>query len=729
MHRLIFASFLVVAGCQGDDFDRCTDFVEPAADTATNRTNIQTAFGDAKPGSVICFRAGTYALKDELLLTTPGVELRGSAKDPSVLDFAGQERGKNGLNVTGADGFAINHLTVKNTAGDGVRVSKTIGVTLRDLRVRWDTEASTQNGGYGIYPTESTQVVIEGCTVQGASDAGIYVGQSSKVIVRNNEVFGNVAGIEIENTTGAEVDGNHTYNNTGGILVFALPNLPIKQCERILLHHNRIHDNNLPNFAAPGAFVRGVPSGTGMFIMAADNNEIRDNTIENNDSLALGLLGFQIAMTDSYKQDKTYDPFSEGNYIHDNIFKNNGTAPRDMAAVLIAVVKPGNDPAEDLIWDGSTKAGSARNCFARNGAATYRNLDYLNNFQNSTTDAAPVTCDGTVVAPQPSAYEAPQIPAPPTFVPKARLSEYGYFTGSPAAQLPAAGVVPYTVASSLFADGAGKQRFIVLPPGGKIGFSADGPWTFPDGTVLIKTFYFDKDQRNPSLGRRMIETRLEVFSAGTWTMHTYLYDDTQNDAVRHVPGAGVSVSFIDESGASRTIDYRVPSTDQCKSCHLSNRAPVPLGPKTKQWNTGTQLAEMSPLFASAVPDATTLPRLANPSGTDPIEMRARAYLDANCAHCHSEKGAASSTSLRLNVETTALIDLGVCRSPNAAGPGAGNLLWDIVPGKPEESVLLYRMQRTDPAAKMPPLPSTTVDAMGASLISAWIASMPAQTCN
>ena len=274
------------------------------------------------------------------------------------------------------------------------------------------------------------------------------------------------------------------------------------------------------------------------------------------------------------------------------------------------------------------------------------------------------------------------------------MSAYNYFAGAHALQQPASGVIPFDVNAALFADGAGKLRFLVLPPGGKIAFDPTGRWQFPDGTVLIKTFYFDRDARTPSAGRRLLETRLEVFRDGEWTLYTYLWDDAQTEATRLVPGRTLAVTHIDASGQTVALDYRVPSSDQCKTCHAQDRVSVPLGPRTRQLNRTfdygpgleNQLDHLAALgaFDRPLPPVATLDRLADPSGTDPLETRARSYLDANCAHCHSAGGAASSTSLRLNRETTLLIDLGICRSPNAAGPGAGQLLYDIVPGKPDE---------------------------------------------
>jgi parallel beta-helix repeat protein len=254
----ILAGILLVAalaGCHpGDGFSGCTVIVQPGADADSTHDNVQNALGNAQPGNVICFRGGHYALKDEITLSTPNVELRGSQASRAVLDFAGQLRGANGLFVDG-DGFLMQHITVKNSAGQGIRIQKSTGVTLHDVEVTWDAGSSSQNGGYGIYPTESQDVVIDSSKVTYASDAGIYVGQCKHIIVRNNETFGNVIGIEIENSDDAEVMNNNAHDNVGGILAFSLPNLPQKGCRRVNIHDNKVTSNNTKSFAARGCIV------------------------------------------------------------------------------------------------------------------------------------------------------------------------------------------------------------------------------------------------------------------------------------------------------------------------------------------------------------------------------------------------------------------------------------------------------------------------------------------
>ncbi|MDB4970641.1 MAG: Planctomycete cytochrome [Myxococcales bacterium] len=718
---------VVGVGCnRSDGFDGCTTFVAPAADADANHDAIQTAFSDSQPGDVICFRGGRYALKDEVTLSTPNVELRGSGATRAVLDFAGQLRGANGVFVD-ADGFLMQHVDIKNSAGQGIRIQKSTGVTLRDVHVTWDVGPSADNGGYGIYPTESEEIVIDNCQVSYASDAGIYVGQSKHIIVKGSEVWGNVIGIEIENSADAEVYENDAHDNVGGILAFSLPFLPRKSCQRVDVHDNKVHANNQKTFAAPGSIVSQVPSGTGVMIVAADDVVVHHNDIDQNESIGVGLFSYLVTQQDDYKKDTSYNPFPHRAWIHDNRLSTNGTDPHDQASTITGLV--GVQEAEQLLWDGmidsADGAANNGNCFSTNGGASYRNLDFEGAFNHSTTDIAPVTCTRAPLVtegPYPTVALAARTPRQP----HDKLSEYGFFAGALAAQTPADGVIAYDVAASLFADQSKKLRFMALPPGGKIGFDATGNWTFPDGTAFLKSFYFDE----AGGARTLAETRIEMKLDGVWTLQTYLWDAAQAEATRFVAG--------------RTLhrgdgDYRVPSSDQCKTCHFENDTPVPLGPRTRQLNrdvvsqegwTVNQLDDwaMRGLFASAPPAAATLQKLVDPFGNDALESRARSYLDANCAHCHSMGGTASATNLRLDFATTDWAQLGVCKSPVSAGPGSGQLLFDVVPGDPDHSIVVHRMRSVDPAVKMPQLPTMTSDAAGTGLIAAWIQSLQLPGC-
>jgi parallel beta-helix repeat protein len=393
----VLALFLSGAAACGSDSGKpqgCTTVLPLHPDPAANHDTIQTALANAQMGQVLCFEAGVYPLHDELTLTTAGVELRGStAGTGTVLDFDGQTSGANGLSVQ-ADHFTLSRITLSNTAGDAVRVNKSDTVTFTDVTVTWRSPA-TSNGAYGLYPVECHHVLIDHCKVSGASDAGIYVGQSDHVIVRNSEALSNVAGIEIENTTDAEVVGNYAHDNAGGILVFNLPNLPVKDGKRAKVHQNQITSNNQPNFAAAGSIVSTVPTGSGMLLLSSDFNEIHDNTIADNESVGLAVVSYLLLQRNDYMTDPAYDLYPQGNFIHDNQAQHNGYDPQGIALVLASLASIST--IEDLIWDGiadDTRTDpSLRNCF-QNNSATFRYLDAANNFQGTSTDIAPYTCVG-----------------------------------------------------------------------------------------------------------------------------------------------------------------------------------------------------------------------------------------------------------------------------------------------------------------------------------------------
>ena len=307
-----------------------------------------------------------------------------------------------------------------------------------------------------------------------------------------------------------------------------------------------------------------------------------------------------------------------------------------------------------------------------------------------------------------------------------RLSEWGLFTDG-LAQAPSSGVLPYTVVSPLFSDYAEKHRFIRVPEGTTAGFTADGPWDFPEGTVLVKTFAFPVDRRDPAMGERIIETRLLVLEEGTWTPYVYLWDG--DDAFLTQVGARVDVEWIHDDGATRTLTYRVPNAAQCANCHGGLDDPLPLGPRTLQMDHAGQLErlEAAGLFTEPLPADRNA--LVDPEGTEgTLDERARAYLHANCGHCHRDQGSAGQSGLWLTAEVTESLQLGVCKRPVAAGRAAGGRTFDIVPGAPDESVMVFRMESDEAGIKMPELPSQLVHSEGVGLIREWIAAMDPTPC-
>ena len=310
------------------------------------------------------------------------------------------------------------------------------------------------------------------------------------------------------------------------------------------------------------------------------------------------------------------------------------------------------------------------------------------------------------------------------------LSTWALFTDGPA-QTPAADVVPFEVISPLYADEALKLRFLRVPAGATIGYDPVARWDFPVGTVLVKTFAYPDDARVVDGPRRLLETRLLVHDDDGWTPHVFVWDDAQTEATRRIAGETLDVAWTDATGAARTLDYRVPNTNQCLQCHGARGDTHPLGPRTRQLDRDGQLEELDArgLLAPSPPPPAERVHLTDPADeAAPLDDRARAYLEGNCAHCHNATAAAQSTGLRLELETTTPIDLGVCRSPFSAGPGTGGRAFDIVPGHPEQSILIFRVSSTEPELKMPEGPTRTSDAFGVTLLTQWIDAMTPEGC-
>ncbi|HEV8320283.1 MAG TPA: parallel beta-helix domain-containing protein [Myxococcota bacterium] len=388
------AAVPLAAGC--GPRDDCTAHFKSGED---DQASIQGALIGAQPGDTYCFDEGAFTFTDELSVSVNDVTLRGAGAAVTTLDFSGQIAGGNGVSST-ADGFTIEAMTVKNTPGDAIRVTGATGVTFRGVTVSWDAGSITDNGAYGLYPVTCVNVLIEDCEVVGASDAGIYVGQSSNIIVRNSRAHGNVAGIEIENSTDAEVYDNEAYDNTGGILVFNLPNLPIGDGARTSVHDNQVYMNNRPNFALAGAIVALVPVGLGILVMANDDTEIWANDIHDNDGSGFLVVSYSTleALGGSPANDPAFDPYVEGCWVHDNTFTSNGAMP---TGALTLLMQP---TLEDMLWDGTvsdpmTVTPADVLCLSANGSATFRNFDMPGVFANQSTDATVHDCTRTPLPP------------------------------------------------------------------------------------------------------------------------------------------------------------------------------------------------------------------------------------------------------------------------------------------------------------------------------------------
>lgn len=308
---------------------------------------LQTALIEAQPGDTVHIAAGRYALADGLSLDVDGVTVKGDGPDKTILEFTAQKVAGEGLLIT-SDNVVLRDLGIENPAGNGVKSKGSDGIALVNLRVEWTGGPKSTNGAYGLYPVSSKNVLIDRSVVKGASDAGIYVGQSQNIIVRNSRAEMNVAGIEIENSYDADVVGNTATNNAGGILVFDLPDLPQQGGRNVKLTNNQVIDNNHVNFAAPGNIVAGVPSGTGIMVMANANVMVTGNHVMGNNGSAVMVVAYTQAFTD-----KAYNPLPRAVSIAGNHFMNNGKSPSFAGGKEIAAAVGGTLPP--VMWDGVTR--------------------------------------------------------------------------------------------------------------------------------------------------------------------------------------------------------------------------------------------------------------------------------------------------------------------------------------------------------------------------------------
>ena len=351
---------------------------------------LQQKLIEAQYGDVIEIPAGTHEITRSLSLNVSGVTIRGAGIDNSILSFRNQIQGAEGLLVS-ADDFIIENLAIEDTVGDALKINESDNVIVRNVRTEWTGGALTTNGAYGIYPVQSTNVLIEGAVAIGASDAGIYVGQSNQIIVRNSRAEYNVAGIEIENSTFADVYNNIATNNTGGILVFDLPNLPVQGGRNTRVFNNEILGNNTANFAPEGNIVGTVPAGSGLMVLANDNIEVFGNTFTDNDSANIIIVSYYI--TERPFEDPNYDPFPEGINIHNNFFNGGGSNPD--SEPLIALQAATGEAIPDVVWDGTLIPGKQTKeilCMRQNGEFSFVNLDAGNGFSNPSFDSEQHNC-------------------------------------------------------------------------------------------------------------------------------------------------------------------------------------------------------------------------------------------------------------------------------------------------------------------------------------------------
>jgi parallel beta-helix repeat protein len=322
--------------------------------------------------------------------------------DKTILSFKGQTEGAEGLRVSNGENITIENMTLQDSKGDLIKTMNVKGITFRNVKVEWTGTPSEKNGGYGLYPVQCQEVMIDNCVAIGASDAGIYVGQSTNIEVKNSKAYHNVAGIEIENSLYASVHDCEAYENTGGVLVFDLPDLVQKKGGFCKVFNNNIHDNNFPNFAPKGNIVASVPDGTGILLLAANNVEIFENRIINNKSIGTGIISY--FMTEKPNKDSLYYPYPNAISIHDNEYQRENVRPTGkgrMGLMFRFKLKFGKD-VPHILYDGiidpktldaqGNTLSDKKICIKNNKNQSFANIDAEHDFKGISRDLSKYDC-------------------------------------------------------------------------------------------------------------------------------------------------------------------------------------------------------------------------------------------------------------------------------------------------------------------------------------------------
>jgi parallel beta-helix repeat protein len=406
MRRL--ALLLILASCGTTD-DPCKGVTGTCIGLSAGASAdaVQSALITVTPNSTIAFGEGRFEFTSDLSLTVNHVTIQGAGMDKTILSFKHQTNGAQGLLVT-ANAFAIHDIAIEDTRGDALKLLGADGVTIQRTRVEWTAGPNATNGSYGLYPVQCKHILMEDNVVKGASDSGVYVGQSDQIVLRKNTVSLNVAGIEIENSTHADVHDNTATKNTGGILVFNLPGLEVKNGKGTRVFNNNVFDNNTENFAPAGNIVGLVPTGTGIAILAAHDVEVFGNTVHDHKSINIGAISY--VPTGIAVNDPLYDQYPTGLYIHDNTLTGVSDMPTgQLGGLLISaigeILPSGPFIVPDLAWDGVLDparvpySAADKLCIQRNGDADFINLAWpLGDATKPSTDMTPHDCMHTPLA-------------------------------------------------------------------------------------------------------------------------------------------------------------------------------------------------------------------------------------------------------------------------------------------------------------------------------------------
>lgn len=361
---------------------------------------IQTQAIEAENGDTIYLPEGRFTFNRSISIDDKtDLVLIGKGSDKTILSFKEQIDGAEGLKINRCKNISLLNFTIQDAKGDCIKILNTENLLMRNVKTEWTGKPSKKNGAYGIYPVSCKGVTIESCTAIGASDAGIYVGQSYNVVVKNCLAKYNVAGIEIENCVDAEVYNNLATENTGGILVFDLPELPLKRGRNIKVHHNKVIANNYKNFAPKGNIVGEVPPGTGIMILSSENVEIYANEISGNRTASVSVISYYIS--ERTWNDAAYNPFSINVKIYDNTIQKSKKGPSTQTRVGLLIWFKFKKKVPSILYDGIIDdkmkgKGPAGNeneiCIYGNSDESFANLDAANNFKGLNRDITKYRC-------------------------------------------------------------------------------------------------------------------------------------------------------------------------------------------------------------------------------------------------------------------------------------------------------------------------------------------------
>lgn len=356
---LIIALIVFLASCSTSSNEQTFDSSNLVRASIEQTEQVIEDFIMAEDGATIAIPAGFYSLSTQLIIDNKkNITITGEGMEQTVLSFRDLKTGGEGVKLVG-ENITIENLTIEDAPGDGVKAQHTDGLVFRKINVTWTNGDKSKNGTYAIYPVQCKNVMIDGVIASHSRDAGIYVGQSENIIVKNSLAFGNVAGIEIENCDNSEVFNNIARDNSAGILVFNLPGLPKSDGKGTKIYNNEIIANNHENFATPigegpnGNTVTLIPPGSGIVLLAAKEVEVFNNRILQNKTTGIAIASYQI--TGFPAEAPNWSPYTVDIYIHDNEYERTLALPdltREMGQLISMYNAHGKAKTQDIVYDG-----------------------------------------------------------------------------------------------------------------------------------------------------------------------------------------------------------------------------------------------------------------------------------------------------------------------------------------------------------------------------------------